>query len=681
MRKFVFGLGLLVSISGLFAEPTTSALWKQYLEQKQSGGQTWLPDYSYAGYKRGEAGIRVSGKTFRVTDYGARPDDLSDDREGIQRAISAAEANGGGIVFFPKGRYLVNTTMENRGTIRIESDNIVLKGEGCTRGGTIIHSIQPYGGGDPHKMQRLHLGQNLFLIHSRYEETPLRQKIDLCRVTADAPRQSMAVSVDATDRLKVNDYVYLYALNKAIIEEMVKPYEVDEKWTTTTRNGAYTVEIHQIKSISGRRVEFYEPVRYDVKQKHNWVLKECRPIKEVGIEDICFMGNGYHRFRHHRSGMDDSGWSMIKMKGVADSWVRRCSFINCSQTIYVALSSSVSVLNIFLEGTQGHHIPRAVFFDYGFLGGLILDRAGYSHGPSLSWGSVATVFWRCISQGSIDCHAGRPYVSLFDNGSGGEMKSSGGLRDYPQHLRYLTIWNFEHTAEAPVEYDFWRKGKPNRFVKPIVVGFHGSPAVFSQDQLEVLESQGQRVKPDSLYEAQLQLRLGELPAWMDEAKRDYAELSQNKLPRYYDRNSDDQAAFLYREKFAVVDMLTYLTSLSLQMFNSVQFTYSVDDETLALDTDQGFVRNSLYALMNCIYRSCTRHGNTIQAKNVTRDGKKYVSFMVASGPFSKTLTRLDDDDYLQEARIYAKKLDGILKVVETKGKLVFEYLVPATLEN
>jgi hypothetical protein len=676
MKTFAFGWGLIMLVSCAAAEPTTSALWKQYLEQKQSGGLTWLPDYSYAGYKRGEAGIRVSGKTFRVTDYGARPDDLSDDREGIQRAISAAEANGGGVVFFPKGRYLVNTTMENRGTIRIESDNIVLKGEGCTRGGTLIHSIHPYGGGDPHKLQRLHLGQNVFLVHSRQEETPLSQKKVLCQVKADSARQSMAVTVDTAASLKVGDYVYLYALNNKILEEMIKPYEVDEKWTTTTQNKAYTAEIHQIKSISGQRVEFHEPIRYDVKQMHNWMLKECRPIKEVGIEDICFMGNAYHRYKHHRSGLDDGGWSMIKMKGVADSWVRRCSFINCSQTVYVALSSSVSVLNIFVEGNQGHHIPRAVFFNYGFLGGLILDRAGYSHGPSLSWGNVATVFWRCISEGSIDCHAGRPYVSLFDNVEGGPINSSGGIRDYPQHLRYLTIWNFKNTAEEIIEYDFWRKGKNNCYVKPIVVGFHGTKAVFAVDKLEILESQGQRVKPDSLYEAQLEQRLGQIPAWVGEVKREYAQLSQKELPSYYERTRESrgQEAFLYREKFAVADMLGYLTSLSLQMFRSVQFTYEVEGGDLHLETDQGFVRNTLYSLMNAIYRH-TRYHNTIRAREETRGGAPMVCFQVKSGDFGKPVSGIEDE--LRDARAYAAMVGGEVKVLKDKGGLEFEFALPA----
>ncbi len=43
-----------------------------------------------------------------VRDYGARGDGVADDREAIQHAIDVAEENGVGVVYFPKGTYLVS---------------------------------------------------------------------------------------------------------------------------------------------------------------------------------------------------------------------------------------------------------------------------------------------------------------------------------------------------------------------------------------------------------------------------------------------------------------------------------------------------------------------------------------------------------------------------------------------
>lgn len=105
--------------------------------------------------------------------------------------------------------------------------------------------------------------------------------------------------------------------------------------------------------------------------------------------------------------------------------------------------------------------------------------------------------------GSIDSHAGRPLATLFDNVSGGTIRSSGGLRDYPQHLRDLVIWNFRNTSDKFESYDFWKRGVSNRFVKPVIVGFHGNSAEFNLATVGVMESYGAPVEPASLYEAQL----------------------------------------------------------------------------------------------------------------------------------------------------------------------------------
>ena len=167
------------------------------------------------------------------------------------------------------------------------------------------------------------------------------------------------------------------------------------------------------------------------------------------------MGSSYHRYKHHRSGYDDSGWAFVKMKGVVDGWVRRCSFINCNQTVYVAMSANVSMLNLIFAGNKGHHIFRCSFLSYGVLAGLTDDRAGFDHGPSLNWGCTGTVYWRCKGKSPIDSHAGRPYVTLFDNISAPGFHSSGGYRDYPQHLRFMVVWNMFNTNDKEVEYDFW----------------------------------------------------------------------------------------------------------------------------------------------------------------------------------------------------------------------------------
>lgn len=48
---------------------------------------------------------------FNVKDYGATGDGITDDTTAVQAAIDAAEAAGGGVVYFPVGTYLVSTQL------------------------------------------------------------------------------------------------------------------------------------------------------------------------------------------------------------------------------------------------------------------------------------------------------------------------------------------------------------------------------------------------------------------------------------------------------------------------------------------------------------------------------------------------------------------------------------------
>ena len=60
---------------------------------------------------------------YNVRDFGAKGDGSQDDSLFVQAALAKAQADGGGVVFFPRGRYLVSTTLEI-------PPRTVLRGEG-----------------------------------------------------------------------------------------------------------------------------------------------------------------------------------------------------------------------------------------------------------------------------------------------------------------------------------------------------------------------------------------------------------------------------------------------------------------------------------------------------------------------------------------------------------------------
>lgn len=102
----------------------------------------FLHDFSYAGYRAGEAPLPTldGAPTFDVTAYGADPTGASDSTPAITAAIAAASAvasAGHTVVDFPAGTYRVD------GTLRVTTPNVVLRGAGTDA--TYVYFTQTTG--------------------------------------------------------------------------------------------------------------------------------------------------------------------------------------------------------------------------------------------------------------------------------------------------------------------------------------------------------------------------------------------------------------------------------------------------------------------------------------------------------------------------------------------------------
>ena len=119
-------LGFILSASIGYSQE--AAIWKKFTGEINDPKIPTLFDYSYAGYELGSEGIPKKFKNlkvFNVKDFGAIPNDSISDQEAIQNAIHTAEKNNGGIVFFPKGEFLVNVNPTQANPITITKSNII----------------------------------------------------------------------------------------------------------------------------------------------------------------------------------------------------------------------------------------------------------------------------------------------------------------------------------------------------------------------------------------------------------------------------------------------------------------------------------------------------------------------------------------------------------------------------
>ena len=504
-------------------------IWQKYIGAIDDPEIPVLFDYSYAGYQLGEEGIPEKFdhlKVFNVFDYGAIPNDSISDQDAIQAAINAAELNSGGIVFFPPGEFLVNVKPTESNPITISTSNIILKGSGFGKNGTIInmkdHMLQNF----PDQPEwRVSYMFNFF--SKKGEGKP-------SNITKNANEGDFTIEVENIEDFKDAKFIQLVmAPNLEAVSEALQGKPTRPHWERIIEKGVTYVENHEIESISGNIITLKDPLTHAINADYKWVAKPFYPLENVGVEDIFFKANFKDEFVHHKDFLHDNAWSIISMSRVANSWVRRCGFANVSGGVSLSNSYASSILMLLFKGNGGHKLTN-VTQSTRILTGLIEDisNEGQFHGASMSHRTSGSVIWRVKNpKQGWDSHAEFPINNLVDLYEGAKMTNHGGnYKNEPHHLKGLTLWNYKRVGESVNNYDFWSMSGPRHLywgfavVNPIIVGFHGSSTTFNEENVGYLESLGEAVLPDSLDEAQLKFRLKMIPEWVPETLKEWKAL-------------------------------------------------------------------------------------------------------------------------------------------------------------
>ena len=514
-----------------YAWAQDAQIWKRYTGAITDPNIPMLPNYGYAGYKLGTQAIPDSFNypVFDVTHYGAVPGDANSDQAAIQAAIDAAEANGSGIVFFPPGEFLVNTDPSNTTSITITSSHIILRGSGSAPGGTVInmknHMLLPPG-------------NPIWAVPSMIDFTFPWSSSGTTLLAQDASRGDNFITVQDASLFQGRKYCRMEmpattAANNQYLEGKT-PRSI---WSRIRNNGIDLIEFHEIESLdlTNDRVYFKDPVVDDMKVSYGWKARGFDMMEGSGLEDIHFKANFLDNFVHHKDYIHNDGWNAIKMSRAAHCWVRRSRFTNVTGVATLGHSYASSLVMLSVDGNRGHALT-STGGSTRILQGLIWDNTnnGQWHGPNMSGSASGSVVWRIeATRGrGFDLHGSFPRTNLIDLYTGVEVTGNGGFyQNLPNHLSGLTVWNQKRVgANLSSPYNFWENCSGNycgiAIVNPIIVGYHGSTTTFVQSNVKYEESNGTRVSPASLFEAQLEHRLGARPAWIDAAIAKYNALKQ-----------------------------------------------------------------------------------------------------------------------------------------------------------
>ena len=538
---------------------------KTWLDFEGNTNDNVLLDFSFAGYEHGEKEppsvetLKAQGyKVYNVVDYGAVPNDGLSDREAFIKTLEAAtgttrtitkddnnriqKEKTNAIIYFPEGEFVLQGAEDKvNECIHLTMGNFVIKGAG--RNKTVIRMDK----------QNEPTGSGMWTTPTLIEIKHYTDASDMTRVTEDAAKGTFSVKVGAATGITAGSWVRLYLKNSdtELVGKELSPYTANDLSTqngepSIVNNGVEVLDYHQVKSVSGNVVTFYEPLMHVVEAKYGWKIQKFPHYENIGVEDLTFQGDAKDDFQHHETAADDSGFKLIDFGRLTNSWMRHVNFISVSEALSVVNSANVSVYDIDISGKRGHSAIRSQGSSRVFIGkvrdrsngkellnsggntlGNYMENAGQYHACGVSKQSLGAVIWN-VHWGDDSCfesHASQPRATLIDCCTGGFMqwREGGDLTQLPNHLDDLVIWNMNATRIKSDNNPFvwwdnsniWWKNLP-----PVIVGFHGTAMNFNNDSKQVkrLESNGTAVTPGSLYEAQLKKRLGEVPAWLNALK-------------------------------------------------------------------------------------------------------------------------------------------------------------------
>lgn len=519
-----------------------SALFQNWVDAQVNGTEPILPTFSYAGYHYGERGLPSDSELptaiFDVTQppFNAIPNDDISDKAAIKAAIAAAEANGGGVVFFPPGRFIVSDETDKNEVIYVGKSNVVIKGSGSGPGGTElyqkVYSDETQPGND-------------WTVPYIFQFRPSNRGVQkIANITADALRETFSIEVDDVSRLSVGQWVQLELKDNSpdLVASELFPFSRNDLYQSSTTKivteGVLVKELHKIKSIDGMTVTFVEPLHKTIDSQYNWTLNAYNTIQEVGMQDLKFTGGFIYKHLHHqapqelypgeRSGgpnafISSSGWSGVQFTNVVNGWLKNIEFSQMSQAAQFKLSGYCTALDIKYTGNPGHNFISTNSATGCFLGNVNDETTGVWHGSGLNSQSIGNVIWRnnnpTNGNSGMEIHASQPRANLFDVCKGGFFFNMGGSTGaLPNHLRHLVLWNFEGTSYQPTNVKSWRPNNEtiySKFLMPIISGLKGFTMSTAANQYQVNESPGKFVDEESLYEAQLEYRLGYLPNWIN----------------------------------------------------------------------------------------------------------------------------------------------------------------------
>ena len=341
-----------------------------------------------------------SGRRINVTEHGIVPDTGCDVLGKVQALIDEVGRQGGGTLYFPRGRYLFNKG-GGRHFLQINYSHTTLEGECDTNGlvltelvncGTTVQGhrnpwLSPFFITTGEQLQPSNMFWGLDFRKGKGIRTESSSLSDpgsdgkiltppfVTHVTADAKAGSTVLQV--ADSAAIGKYVLLGLYNTTpdgkLIKKLLGFNELRPEWTTALRAGeeeapSFQWLVEVLRKVDERHIELSHALPVDCLMEYEPALFNVDMLEDIHLRHLRLNSRWNGLFRHHgfplyysvaQSQEMDYGWNALNMKRVAHSSVEHVEIRNFTNPLYVQDSCDVTVGHITIKGYDGHQGLKA----------------------------------------------------------------------------------------------------------------------------------------------------------------------------------------------------------------------------------------------------------------------------------------------------------------------------------
>lgn len=383
-----------------------SELWGDEGERWSATGP--LPDFSYAGYRRGDEPIPEVPVAANVADFGAVGDGVADDSQAFLDAIASVDR---GAVFVPAGRYRLTKVL------RLERSGVVLRGE--ERDTTVLFFPEPLYdvvGVGPQLSPYGPYGWSWTggFIWAQARESVVAEETVLTSVRRRARRGDESVVVESSRGIEPGDWVRLvqYESDGSLSLHLHDGHPLDGRCLIDKPDFKTIDWAVRVTEVNGDEVHFGRPLRVDVRPEWKAELRAYRStLEEVGVEHLTVEFPETEYNGHHK----EPGYNGILFDHVFNGWVRDVAVVNFDAGIHFWYSLHTTGDGILLTGRAGHYGLNMGGCQDCLMTRFVLENSSV-HDLSTSNLGNGSVFSRGRGPNiNFDHHRGAAYSNLYSD--------------------------------------------------------------------------------------------------------------------------------------------------------------------------------------------------------------------------------------------------------------------------